>query len=100
MKIYLDDERKAPEGWTQCRWPEEVIALIEEGGVSEISLDHDLGDDPRTGYDVLVWLEYRTYRTGKLPPIMAVHSANPPARKRMEEAIKNINSLWAQQGIF
>ena len=24
---------------------------------TELSLDHDLGDDTITGYDVLVWLE-------------------------------------------
>ena len=31
MKVYLDDERAAPPGWRQVRWPDEVIALLETG---------------------------------------------------------------------
>lgn len=58
MKVYLDDERATPEGWVRAWWPDEVIALLETGQVSELSLDHDLGDDPRgTGYDVILWVE-------------------------------------------
>ena len=45
MKVFLDDERKAPEGWVRVRWPEEAIELLQNGQVEEISLDHDLGDD-------------------------------------------------------
>jgi hypothetical protein len=58
MKVYLDDERNTPEGWTRVYWPDEAISLLEAGGVSEISLDHDLGDDERgTGYDAVYdWL--------------------------------------------
>jgi hypothetical protein len=57
MKAFLDDCRPAPVGWVATRWPDEVITLLEIGGVTEISLDHDLGDDERgTGYDVLAWI--------------------------------------------
>ena len=45
MRIYLDDERTTPEGWVRTYWPDEVIALLEQGGVTHVSLDHDLGDD-------------------------------------------------------
>ena len=44
MRVYLDDERKPPEGWQLVKWPDEAIALLEQGVVEEISLDHDLGD--------------------------------------------------------
>ena len=55
MKVYLDDERAAPAGWVDVRWPEEVIELLKTGNVTELSLDHDLGDDGHgTGYDVLL----------------------------------------------
>lgn len=100
MKVWLDDERPAPPGWTRARTPNDVVALIlaEEpfGGVEEISLDHDLGDDDGagTGYDVLVWIE-RELHAGYLArvPRLYVHSANPPARKRMEAAIASIERL-------
>jgi len=44
MKVFLDDERATPEGWTRVFWPAEAIALLPTGEVTEISLDHDLGD--------------------------------------------------------
>uniref|UniRef100_UPI002D1FAF87 cyclic-phosphate processing receiver domain-containing protein n=2 Tax=Vibrionaceae TaxID=641 RepID=UPI002D1FAF87 len=58
MKVYLDDERKTPNGWVRAYWPEEVFQYLETGNVTELSLDHDLGDDTRgTGYDVILWIE-------------------------------------------
>ena len=58
MRIYLDDERPTPPGWVRAYWPADVIALLERGGVTDVSLDHDLGDDARgTGYDVVLWRE-------------------------------------------
>lgn len=92
MKIYLDDTREAPPGWTRCCWPDEVIALLEGGGVSELSLDHDLGDDERgTGYDVLRWLEEAVALRGFPPPgRIVIHSANASAWKKMSQAIESI----------
>ena len=92
MKIYLDDERQTPEGWTRCFWPNEVIELLKNNKVTHVSLDHDLGDDKRgTGYDVLKWIEEQAHTDdGYYPPMMYVHSANPAAKKRMQEAIDSI----------
>ena len=93
-KLYLDDERPTPEGWVACRWPEEVIRLLEAGGVEEVSLDHDLGDDDRgTGYDVLLWIEEQVVLHGFRPPVLHVHSANAGARVKMTLAIRNIEKL-------
>lgn len=47
MKVFLNDERSTPDGWVRTFWPEEVIALLQTGEVTELSLDHDLGDDAR-----------------------------------------------------
>ena len=92
MKIFLDDERKAPTGWTQAHWPNEVIALLKTGQVEAISLDHDLGNDERgTGYDVILWIEEAVIMKGFHPPHISVHSANPAARIRMEKAIFSID---------
>ncbi|MBF4264374.1 hypothetical protein EAY73_21395, partial [Vibrio anguillarum] len=90
---YLDDERDTPEGWVRSYWPEEVIELLKSGNVTEISLDHDLGDDDHgTGYDVVLWIEEAVITRGFVPPIMKVHSANSSARMKMELGIQNINS--------
>lgn len=102
MKIWLDDKRSPPSGWTNCRWPEEVIELLKNEDVEEISLDHDLEDDfiigqgycssfkERTGYDVLVWIEEQVILNGFKPPKIKIHTANPSAKKRMLSAVKNI----------
>lgn len=91
MKVFLDDERTAPDGWVRVYWPNEAIALLETGGVSEISLDHDLGDDARgTGYDVVLWIEEAVTTRGFMPPKIAVHSANTSARQKMELGIQAI----------
>ncbi len=94
MKLFLDDERKPPPGWTQVRWPDEAIELLQAGAVTHLSLDHDLGDDQRgTGYDVLLWIEEQVALSGFIPPaIIEVHSANPAGRKRMLAAIEAIIS--------
>lgn len=91
MKVYLDDERKTPDGWERVFWPDEAIALLETGRVTEISLDHDLGDDERgTGYDVILWLEEQVVTKGLRPPVIRVHSANSSARAKMEAGIAAI----------
>jgi hypothetical protein len=91
MKVYLDDERTTPDGWTRVYWPDEAIDLLRTGEVTEISLDHDLGDDERgTGYDVVLWIEEQAALHGFAPPAMKVHSANVSARKKMEAGIRAI----------
>ena len=91
VKLYLDDERKAPPGWTLIRWPEDVIGYLKRDVVDEISLDHDLGDDAHgTGYDVIKWIEEAVVMHHLVPPKIKVHSANTSARIKMELGIKSI----------
>ena len=94
LRIWLDDERPSPEGWVSCRWPGEVIALLESEQVATVSLDHDLGDDERgTGYHVLLWIEEAVATRGFCPPRLRIHSANSPARQKMAAAITAIERL-------
>lgn len=98
MKIYLDDERNTPLGWVRCYWPSEVITLIVQGGVSIVSLDHDLGDDDITGYDVVTWLEEQVYSDPSfIPPEIVVHSANPVGKARMIQGINNIKRIVSEK---
>ena len=94
MKVYLDDLRPTPAGWIHAYWPDEVIALLKTGSVSEISLDHDLGNDERgTGYDVILWIEEAVATEAFIPPKIRVHSANSAARAKMESGIASIMRL-------
>lgn len=98
MKVWLDDERPAPPGWRHETSPSVVIDLISLGFVSEVSLDHDLGEEViGTGYDVLRWLESRVYAAMNygVPldfelPRISIHTANPAARSRMAQAVASI----------
>lgn len=96
MKVWVDDEREAPNGWLHVKTPEEAIELLRSGEVEELSLDHDLGlathESERTGYDVLAWLE-EAVATGAWEyavPVIRIHTANPVGMKRMELAIASI----------
>lgn len=98
MRVYLDDKRPAPKGWARVYWPNEAITLLETCKVTEISLDHDLGDDIRgTGYDVIKWIEEAVALNGFKPPIIHVHSANPAGRLRMDAGIASIGRLYASR---
>jgi hypothetical protein len=89
MKVFLDDLRPAPDDWILVFWPDEAIALLKTGEVSDISLDHDLGDEPRgTGYDVLLWIEEAVATANFKAPRMIIHSENP----RMDAAVAAILS--------
>ncbi len=81
MKLWVDDVRTPPEGWAWAKTIEEAAPLLENGGVVEASLDHDLGEgDGREGYDLLLWMAER----GVWPSEgLAVHSSNPPGAERM-----------------
>jgi len=93
LRIYLDDLRPAPNGWVRVFWPQEAIARLKTGQVTDASLDHDLGDDQRgTGYDVLLWIEEAVAVDGFKPPEITVHSANPAAGIRMDAAIASIDA--------
>ena len=97
MRVFLDDERPTPDGWVRVYWPAEAIALLQSGAISEISLDHDLGDDQRgTGYDVVLWIEEAVALRSFVPPRITVHSANPSAREKMLAGIRAIERLAAR----
>lgn len=94
MRVYLDDRRTAPEGWTLVKTAEEAIRLLESETVEAISLDHDLGTE-KTGYDVLVRIEKILFDEQidfRVPEIF-LHTANSPGRDRMLLAIQSIARL-------
>lgn len=97
MKLWLDDVRPAPEGWTAVRTAAEAIAVLATGTVEIVSLDHDLGPaEAGTGYDVASWIEEQA-ATGTLPRVRwRVHSANPVGVRRMEAALQSADRFWGE----
>ena len=101
MKLYLDDIRPCPEGWTYVNTVEQAIACVQDclkrGETWEmVSLDHDLEDvhyastgqsgsrHERTGMDFVDWMiEHGCWPT----QFIIVHSQNPVGVKRMCQAL-------------
>jgi hypothetical protein len=94
--LYLDDERPTPDGWERVYTARQATARLARGGVTRVSLDHDLGPpEAGTGYDVACWIEQNAAE-GRLARIQwAMHSANPVGRARMEQALRSADRHWA-----
>ena len=94
--VYIDDTR-IPDNFeynTVARNFNEFRALIERAEangevIGKISFDNDLGEGEKEGWVMLRWLaeNYPKYFDGKTE--LKVHSANPVARKKMEEFVKD-----------
>ena len=106
MKLWLDDERNpadpdirkrfysyGSEVWVKTA--QQAIDLLRTGEVTEISLDHDLGDISNgTGYDVAKFIEKSAYMLRLKPPKWWIHSANPVGRINMMVALANADNHW------
>lgn len=91
MKLYVDDIRIAPEGWTQAWNAREAIGFLRTLEVTHLSLDHDLGDPGEdTGYDIMGWIEVRVYHEDFPLPDITFHTANPTGRENMQRCLDSI----------
>lgn len=101
MKLWIDDIREPPEDYDAwARNYDEAIRAINTGVFNVISLDHDLGEDSKTGYDILCNIERQIAKGGwwiQLPEFR-VHSANPVGAANMLRAIGSINKM-VKEGI-
>ena len=101
MKLWLDDERPAPDGWVRVSSVLEALQILgARTDIEEISLDHDLAEfDPlegteATGYTLLCTLEQwaEAGDVDHIPAVIQVHSPNPVGRMNMKAAIQSIES--------
>lgn len=95
MKLFIDDIREAPDqSWILYRSYYEAFSFACDFGdfITEISLDHDMGENEPTGYDFLCRIEGIIYQQRKFlrKCKFTIHSANPVGRKNMEAAINSI----------
>lgn len=91
MKVWHDDVRPAPEGWTRAYDNPTALQLLRENTVECISLDHDLGASP----DSDIWargcspdgdgrdLVRAMIAEGLVPPVVYIHSWNPAGAREM-----------------
>jgi hypothetical protein len=108
MKLFVDDERPMPVdgGWIISKTAAGAIDTMqwvrENPGnwIDILSLDHDLGENVPTGYDVAVWVERQVYLDGMIPPkVLKVHSANPVGRARILQTFQSIARYCERNGM-
>lgn len=90
IKIWLDDEREAPDGYIRVKSVNEAISMIkyyeEQGDTIELlDLDHDLGAYVSDGGDAIKLLDYLV-ENEKFYPIK-LHTMNPVGRENMQRII-------------
>jgi hypothetical protein len=90
MRLYLDDLRPTPDGFTaRVYTAQEAIDMLKTNMVEHISFDHDLGEPENgTGYDVAKWIEYQVATNPDFKaPSWEIHSANPVGAKNIRAAM-------------
>lgn len=75
MKLWVDDLRPAPDGWTWAKNSKDAMKLIASRRIDEISLDHDLGGEDTTRGIVNYMAANHIW-----PSKIYVHTANPVGR--------------------
>ena len=94
IKIWLDDIRKAPDGYYHCHSVNEAKKKIfacekESVVIDEINCDHDLGDYAYDGGDGIKLLDWLIERNTYYPVIL--HTMNPVGRENM---MREIGRYW------
>lgn len=86
MKLWVDDERPAPDGWVWSKTVENTISTLElsPGGVSEMSLDYCL-DRGRDAGAILEWLRDHP---ACWPTTVVAHSSSAAGRELIEVLVK------------
>jgi len=107
LHLWLDDERDPTDpviqksygakGWeVWIKTVPEAIKYLEGGGVASISLDHDLGENQPSGYELAKWIEEKAFH-GTIPKLQwKVHSANPSGAGNITLAMKSADRFWNQ----
>lgn len=99
--LFLDDERFPPVNFAQAyeeyrtaRSVREATEMMElRGCPGFISFDHDLGEDQRTGLDLVKWMIHQDLEEdGKFIPRgfeFYVHSQNPIGKENIEKLLEH-----------
>ena len=95
MKIWLDDVRKMPKGYTNHAYSvyEAQMLILEaerrEDNIELIDCDHDLGEYSKYGGDGIKLLDWLVERETYYP--IKLHTANPVGRLNMQRIL---NRFW------
>lgn len=91
MTLLIDDLKDLPAD-VIARTYDAGIAILKNMHITHLKLDHDLGLNSKTGYDVVLILEQEFYANGigHLPATIELVSYNPIGIKNMTAALERI----------
>lgn len=93
MKLWIDDVRTPPDGYTWCKSVNEAIDIIDKADdISLIDIDHDAGDYVCDGGDYIRVLDYLEMYGYSYP--IRIHSMNPVGVMNMRAIIRKNN--WVE----
>lgn len=83
INVYMDDIRHCPAGFVLARTVDECIALLDECEIGILSLDHDMGWNQPTGYDVTKYIVAQN----KYPREIYLHTSSAIGRSNMYQLL-------------
>lgn len=102
MKLWVDDIRPAPEGWTRARSVTEAIRILATMAVEEVSLDHDISMKVMVGDEDAGFSEPRPFRSNEtFEPvarfIAAAYPVDDDGQSQLFVTIHTANSVAASK---
>ncbi len=99
MKLFVDDIRPAPEGWTRARSVTEAIRILATMAVEAVSLDHDISMKVMVGDEESGFSEPRPFRSNETfePVAHYIAAAFDPSCRGIHITIHTANSVAAQK---
>ncbi|WP_026695697.1 cyclic-phosphate processing receiver domain-containing protein [Peribacillus kribbensis] len=84
ISIFLDDYRKAPDGYVLAETIDECVELLKNFDIKHLSLDHDLLNKTRNGF----MLVQKMIKEKLFAKHITIHSANSVGGKAMYNCLK------------
>lgn len=97
MRLWIDDERPAPEGWTQARTLVEALYYLYSmhGCITEIALDHDLGHPNYRDADLVASLIENLAADNYINRMRwRILTSNPNGATKIRAALENADKAW------
>jgi hypothetical protein len=94
-KLFVDDVRDCPKGndWLVARSFREATEIMKRNGCPYyMSFDHDLGNDSKSGFELVKWMVERDLEKEDFFPrgfMFVSHSANPIGKENIETYLNN-----------
>lgn len=97
MKLFVDDNREAPEGWTLAKTITDACRAIATFQFDEISLDHDIEGYEQENFTPVAYFIGALYQIRHTIPKITLHTGNPVGAERMKQILgyAGIESIYS-----